>query len=54
MMASVLRVALADAPLKKTQHVAGVYELPIARQPTTVAVRVVDIWGREATVTKVV
>jgi hypothetical protein len=41
----VLRVALADAPLKRTELVAGVYELPAPPTPTTVAVRVLDIAG---------
>ena len=41
----VLRVALADAPLKRTELVAGVYELPAPPAPTTVAVRVLDIAG---------
>ena len=41
----VLRVALADAPLKRTDLVAGVYELPAPPAPTTVAVRVLDIAG---------
>ena len=41
----VLRVALADAPLKRTVTVAGVYELAAPSTPTTVAVRVLDIAG---------
>lgn len=43
----VLRAALADAPLRKTQPVAGVYELPAPIAPVTVAVRITDIWGGE-------
>jgi hypothetical protein len=43
-----LRVTLADAPLKRTQLVAGVYELPAAAAGARIAVRVTDIWGQEA------
>ena len=43
-----LRVALADAPLKRTQLVAGAYELPAAAVGARIAVRVTDIWGQEA------
>ena len=42
---AVLRVVLADAPLKRADLVAGVYELPAPPAPTTVAVRVLDIAG---------
>ena len=42
-----LRVALADAPLKRTQLVAGEYELPAAAVGARIAVRVTDIWGQE-------
>mgnify|MGYP001435583622 FL=1 len=42
---AVLRVALADAPLKRADLVAGVYELPAPPAPATVAVRVLDIAG---------
>ncbi len=43
-----LRIALADAPLKRTQLVAGAYELPAAAVGAQIAVRVTDIWGQEA------
>ena len=43
-----LRVALADAPLKRTQLVAGAYEVPAAAVGARIAVRVTDIWGQEA------
>jgi adenine-specific DNA-methyltransferase len=42
---AVLRVTLADAPLKRANLVAGVYELPAPPAPATVAVRVLDIAG---------
>ncbi|MFN8465650.1 MAG: site-specific DNA-methyltransferase [Caldilineaceae bacterium] len=42
-----LSVTLADAPLKRTQLVAGVYELPAAAVGARIAVRVTDIWGQE-------
>ncbi|MBP8291159.1 MAG: site-specific DNA-methyltransferase [Caldilineaceae bacterium] len=42
---AVLRVALADAPLKRAATVTGVYELPAPPAPTTVAVRVLEITG---------
>ena len=45
-----LRVALADAPLKRTQLVAGEYELPAAAMGARIAVRITDIWGQEALV----
>jgi hypothetical protein len=45
-----LRVALADAPLKRTQLVAGEYDLPAAAAGARIAVRVTDIWGQEALV----
>ena len=47
-----LRVALADAPLKRKELVTGVYSLPAPRPGAQVAVRVTDIWGREAVVSK--
>lgn len=46
-----LRAALADAPLKRKELVAGEYMLPAPRPGVRVAVRVTDIWGREATAT---
>lgn len=45
-----LRVALADAPLKKTQLVTGDYVLqlpPASMGGRQVAVRITDIWGQE-------
>lgn len=42
-----LRVALADAPLKRTQWVTGDYILPAPPSGAQVAVRVTDIWGQE-------
>ena len=45
-----LHVALADAPLKRTQLVAGVYELLAATVGARIAVRITDIWGQEALV----
>jgi hypothetical protein len=47
----VLRVALADAPLKKTLLVTGIYTMAAPAYPTTIAVRVTDVWGRETIVT---
>ena len=41
----VLRVAVADAPLKKRKSVRGMYAVTLPALPTTVAVRVVDITG---------
>ncbi len=46
----ILRVVLADAPLKRTQLVAGAYELPAAAVGARIAVRITDIWGQEALV----
>ena len=40
-------MATADAPLKRTQLVCGIYELPAPPAPTTVAVRITDVWGQE-------
>ncbi len=42
-----LRILLADAPLKRTQWVAGEYTLPAPPPGAQVAVRVTDIWGQE-------
>ncbi len=47
---STLRVALADAPLKRTQLVGGEYVLAAAMVGTKMAVRVTDIWGQETLV----
>jgi hypothetical protein len=43
-----LRVAVADAPHKRTQLVAGDYILPVTALGTRLGVRVTDIWGAEA------
>ena len=45
-----LRVRLADAPLKRKTLVAGEYIVPAPPPGAQVAVRVTDIWGREAVV----
>lgn len=47
---SVLRAVLADAPRKRTELVAGEYELPYTAAGTPVAVQLTDIWGQEALV----
>jgi DNA modification methylase len=47
---TVLRVALADAPSKRTQLVAGTYEVAYGGLSTRVAVRLTDIWGQETLV----
>ena len=44
----VLRVVVADAPLKKRATVRGAYTVTLPSLPTTVAVRVVDITGGAA------
>ncbi len=48
---STLRIGLSDAPRRKTEQVSGSYELAAA-PGTTIAVQVVDIWGRESVVTR--
>jgi DNA modification methylase len=45
-----LRASLADAPLKRTQLVAGAYDLAAPPLPTRVAVHLTDIWGQETLV----
>jgi DNA modification methylase len=47
---TVLRVTLADAPLKRTQLVTGAYEMPCRGPGAKVAVRLTDIWGQETLV----
>jgi hypothetical protein len=47
-----LRVVLADAPPRRAQLVAGTYTITVPTFPTTVAVRVTDIWGRSAVTVK--
>lgn len=48
----VFNVALADVPEKKTDYVAGTYELPAPTDNTTVAVKIIDMLGEEVLVTK--
>ncbi len=48
----VLRATFADAPQRKQDQVRGSYELPAPAQPTTVAVRFLDIAGNEMLVTR--
>ncbi len=44
---SVFNVALSDVPERKTDLVAGRYELPAPEGPTTVAVKITDMLGEE-------
>jgi len=48
----VFNVALSDVPEKKTDLVVGRYELPAPEDPTTVAVKIVDMLGEEVLVTE--
>jgi DNA modification methylase len=48
----VFNVALSDVPEKKTDFVAGRYELPVPSGTTTVAVRIVDMLGEEVLMTQ--
>ena len=48
----VFNVALTDVPERKTDLVAGRYELPAPADPTTVAVKITDMLGEEVLVTK--
>jgi hypothetical protein len=48
----VFNVALSDVPERKTDLVAGRYELPASTGPTTVAVKITDMLGEEALITK--
>ena len=43
----VFNVALSDAPERKTDLVAGRYEVPAPDGPTTVAVKITDMLGEE-------
>lgn len=45
-----LRVAIADAPVRRTRLVVGAYELTLPRPDATVALRLTDILGDQATV----
>lgn len=47
----VFNVALADVPAKRTDFVAGNYELPAPRKGATVAVKIIDMLGEETLVT---
>ncbi|MGZ8394814.1 MAG: DNA methyltransferase [Nitrospira sp.] len=48
----VFNVALSDVPERKTDLVAGRYELPARAGPTTVAVKITDMLGEEVLLTK--
>jgi adenine-specific DNA-methyltransferase len=50
----VFNVALSDMPEKKTDLVAGKYELPAPKGETTVAVKIIDMLGEEVLVTQMV
>lgn len=50
----VFNVTLADVPEKKTDFVAGKYELPAPSGETTVAVKLIDMLGEEVLVTNTV
>jgi len=45
-------VALSDIPEKKADLVKGAYELPASPKPTKVAVKIIDMLGEEALITK--
>lgn len=46
----VFRIALSDVPERKTDLVAGRYELPAERVGKTVAVKIIDMFGEEVLV----
>ena len=48
----VFNVALSDVPERKTDLVAGRYELASLAGPTTVAVKITDMLGEEVLVTR--
>lgn len=50
----VLNVVLVDVPEKKTDYVAGKYELTVPKGETTVAVRITDMLGEEVLVMKAI
>ncbi len=50
----VFNIILADVPEKKTDLVAGDYELPIPKGTSTVAVKITDMLGEEVLVTQTV
>jgi adenine-specific DNA-methyltransferase len=41
----VFMIALSDVPEKKNDFVAGEYEVPISKEKTTVAVKIIDMLG---------
>jgi len=47
----VFNVALSDVPERKTDLVAGRYELPAPNGDTTLAVKIIDMLGEEVLVT---
>jgi hypothetical protein len=48
----VFRIALSDVPERKTDLVAGRYEIAVGPGPRTVAVKIVDMLGEEVLVTR--
>jgi len=50
----VFSIALVDTPEKKTELVAGIYELPAPDGKTTVAIKITDMLGEELLTTAVV
>jgi hypothetical protein len=48
----VFTIALSDVPEKKNDFVAGEYEVPISKEKTTVAVKIVDMLGEEVLITR--
>lgn len=48
----VFNIALSDIPPRKQDLVSGSYELPVPREGATVAVKIIDMLGEEAVVTK--
>jgi hypothetical protein len=48
----VFNVAMSDVPERKTDLVAGRYELPSPTGPTTVAVKLTDMLGEEVLIAK--
>jgi|SRR5665213_164391 len=49
---TIFNVTTVDVPERKTDYVAGTYELPAPQGETTVAVRITDMLGEEVLVTK--
>jgi hypothetical protein len=50
---TVFNVALADVPERKTDFVQGIYELPVPKGNTTVAVKITDMLGEEVLIAHV-